>query len=68
MADRPKRSLKHSLISGLIVLSILWITRGYWSGQGLLYLVIAALISGVMAEYATKHILRFMAPPKDPEE
>jgi hypothetical protein len=68
MAERPRRSLKHSLLSGLIVLAILWVTRGYWSGQGFTYLVIAALVAGIMGEFAATFLMRQLNPPKDPEE
>lgn len=65
MADQPKRTLKHSLISGLIVLAILWVTRGYWSGQGLTYLVIAAIVAGIMGEFAATFLLKQFNPKKD---
>jgi membrane-bound metal-dependent hydrolase YbcI (DUF457 family) len=65
---KPKRGLSHSLLSGLIVLLILWFTRQYWGGQGIGPLILAALVAGIMAEYATTQILRLIArnkPPKD---
>jgi len=63
-----KRTLAQSLLSGVIVLLILWFTRQYWGGQGIGPLVLAALIAGIMAEYAATKILRLVArdkPPKD---
>ena len=60
MAEKKRRSIKHSLISGVIVLAILFGSRGYWSGQGFGYLVIAAIAASIMAEYATARILHFL--------
>jgi hypothetical protein len=50
------------------VLLILWFTRQYWGGQGIGPLILAALIAGIMAEYATTQILRLIARNKPPEE
>ncbi len=54
---RP-RSLKHSLISGLFVIVILWFSRGFWSGQGIAYLLGAAAIAGLIGEVLATYTTR----------
>lgn len=63
---RPKRprSLKHSLISGLFVLVVLWFSRGYWSGQGIAYLVGAAAIAGLFGEILATYTTRLFWPDR----
>jgi hypothetical protein len=68
MAEKPNRSLKHSLTSGLVVLVILWFSRPFWSGQGFGYLIGAALAAGIAGEFVATMLLRLAGKSKTPKE